>query len=485
MKKLLLLLMVGFMAMAATVAMAQSSARLDGMSQDARLVEDYSLIFPYANKVVQYKNTVDSRLGVAGVADNWYGVLDGKHEKIGVLGIYVYRPWDMGTWLTTVTSLGGANLGYAGGTSSAMVANILTPENKLDLLWGKDMSGGTLGVWINYGDNKPTANNTDTTYTDGNADDAHTNATNVNTASVIGIGLAYGKADLGPFSEADFHASYQTGSFERSVDSTSYSAAGAKTAADTSSVKSDGISRIMVGALLQHDMDENNNLRVFIDATLGTLDAVLAEQFDGNGDGSITSNAADRKGDVTAKNSATDITLGLGCNHKVNDGAALISGGLKVNISSSSAEITGTQQNGGVATATLLAYGTDKSEASNMSVPVYLSVEGKLLKWLTLRTGVSKALFAANKTTATNYLDPNATVTANTDTSVTETKSTVTGALTYNSGLSVAYKNWTLDGVIAAGTMEAKLRSGDAGAGLLYAPGTVVTLTTLDLRYKF
>jgi len=485
MKKLLLLLMVGFMAMAATVAMAQSSARLDGMSQDARLVEDYSLIFPYANKVVQYKNTVDSRLAGATAVDNWFGVLDGKHEAIGVLGVYVYRPWDMGTWLTTVTSLGGANLGYAGGTSSGMVANILTPENKLDLLWGKDLSAGTLGIWINYGNNKPAVNNTESTTTDGDADTGRTNATNVNTASVIGVGLAFGKADLGPFSEANFHASYQTGSFERSIDSVTYSAAGVKTAGDTSSVKSDGISRIMVGVLLQHDMDADNSLRVFADASLGSLDAVLAEQFDGNGSGSIVDNAADRKGDVSTKNSSTDISLGLGCNHKVNEGAALVSAGLMVLLNSTSAEITGTSQNAGVATATILGYATDKSESSNMTVPVYLSVESKLLKWLSLRTGVNKALYSANKTTTTNNTDNNATNTATTDVTEVVTTSTVMGALTYNAGLSFNFKNWTLDGVITAGALEQKLRSGDAGAGLLYAGTPLVTLTTLDLRYKF
>ena len=61
MKKSLLFLLMGLMAFGGVVK-SMASTRLDGMSSDPRLVEDYDLIWLYPNKVLDYKGTADFRM---------------------------------------------------------------------------------------------------------------------------------------------------------------------------------------------------------------------------------------------------------------------------------------------------------------------------------------------------------------------------------------------------------------------------------------
>ena len=131
----------------------------------------------------------------------------------------------------------------------------------------------------------------------------------------------------GAFRHVNFHAGYSLGIFQNG------------------SVSDNGIFSLSVGALLQHDMSPDDNLRFFTDFGL------------------------DQYADTTGTNFSHALgTLGFGFNHEVHDGKGLLSTGLVVN------------DMGG-------------SGLSNWSLGWNGSVEASLTGWLVLRVGLFKILF--------------------------------------------------------------------------------------------
>src|SRR5690349_19857828 len=124
MKKFCLFIFLGTLVLG-TAMKALADSRLDGMSADARAVEDMDLIWLYPNKALQYKNTVDIRLTNSdsgyystwnGDYNEWGGILKDAGD-IGVLGVYSGRPqienWDAGYSDTYMYQTFGPNqLGY-------------------------------------------------------------------------------------------------------------------------------------------------------------------------------------------------------------------------------------------------------------------------------------------------------------------------------------------------------------------------------------
>jgi len=162
MKKCLLMLLAGFMALGASVK-ANASARLDGMGANVYAVEDLDMVFVYPNTTLEYSNIANIR-GLE--AANQYGGLILKDDAIGGMGLFTNMP-------------------VIGQSDPAA-----TP-NRFNLMWGNNFSGTTFGVALNYSATSWDSNNT------------YNRDMGIN----VGVGLT---ADT--FSQIDIHASYDTGS---------------------------------------------------------------------------------------------------------------------------------------------------------------------------------------------------------------------------------------------------------------------------------
>lgn len=164
MKKCLLMLLAGFMALGASMK-ANASARLDGMGANVYGVEDLDMVFVYPNKTLEYSNIANIR-GLIPAGGAAYGGLILKDDAIGGMGLYTNMP-------------------VAGQADAAA-----TP-NRFNLMWGNNFSGTTFGVALNYSATSWDSNNT------------------YNRDMGINVGVGF-TADT--FSQIDIHASYDTGS---------------------------------------------------------------------------------------------------------------------------------------------------------------------------------------------------------------------------------------------------------------------------------
>ncbi len=452
MKKALMMMFAFIMALGANLALA--SSRTDAMSADPNVVEDYDLIFTFPNKVLEYKNTSDFRLGslTGGNAtqDDWSGVLDGKHEAVGVVGLYLHRPmgilqnWN-GKAYNAVLSTAFNDFGFDtfhGAVNGLDNGVINDPTPLFELFWGKSFSSLDLGVKVNYASNsqKNTIDNTtpaDTrVYTD--------------KVSALGLQAGVGLKNLGPFSQANFSAGIEIGSIDLEQTDT-------VTNTFAASLKNDSVNDINVNALLQHDMGENDNLRVFANAEFGTFGIKIADAGSPNGDS------------VAAKTTSDNINVGLGCNHKVNDGAGLVSAGLKLNVASAKDTASGVLN--GVADTADFADLTEETRSSIL-IPAFLSTEAKVASWLTLRAGASYYLFGTG-TRKDTYTGGSQ-----------ELKNSVGGNVSFNTGFGINWKNWELDTVLDTNVLENNIGSVQPGRGLLFG-GNTLTVASADLRYKF
>jgi hypothetical protein len=477
MKKLLLLMLSFFVALG--VGLANASSRSDAMSADINVVEDYDLIFTFPNKVIDYKNIVDLRLNSlsTGSSDDWGGILDGKFESIGVIGVYVHRSNDD---LTNGYSWSDVNYQndalYAvyqnqstHGFATAVRHNMKTPNPLFDLFWGKTFSNLNVGVKVNYADSR---DNYTGKYSDNVPEDTST-YTDKNYSRAFGIQAGVGMKDLGPFQEANFAAGYSVGTWNDSaVDTYTNGYVG-----DNYEYKSDGIHAINLNANLRHDIDEANDLKLFANAKFANFGvkgtdwrySLIADQY-------------------AAKTKGTVLNAGFGVNHKVNEGVGLVSAGLKFNLqkytNTASASHDGVDVNASmVANNDLL-----KQEFTVMDVPLFMSVEAKVKSWLTLRAGASYYLYTKVITKDTygmgstdEYYSSNSTYS---DYSGNMETMLNTGSINFNTGFGLNWKNWVLDCVLDTDVMENNVGSFQPGRGIFFS-GNTVTVLYADLKYKF
>jgi hypothetical protein len=363
MKKGLLLLLAGLMAFGVAVQSMAGGSRLGGMAADARIVEDLNLVINngYANKALEYGNILDVRLVTAGLGDEWGGLFV-KDEAIGVIGVYVNNP-------------------AAASLNTALPAGGTDP---LQLFWAKSFQGANFGVELFY---------------DGAGSDQNNNRDfGVN----AGLGLDGGET----FSQVNLHAGFETAS---------------NTTNNTSAANAP--SRIIAGALLQKDMDSNNNMRLFGDF------AFLSN---------ATSGLVGAASSFAATTSEIDVQVGAGWNRKVNGGKGLLSTGAIIgyyNVSVGSASV------------------------ADYTLDWHASVEAQIASWLTARTGVMKRIYQGN----------------------TFVKSVP--VLTFATGASVNFENFTLDLNVNPGSFQTALNP-NPGSGIFYN-GPIVTVASADMSYKF
>jgi len=472
------MLLLSLLMVLGTGLTAKASSRSDAMSADINVVEDYDLIFTYPNKVLEYKNTVDYRLEslTAGTSDDWAGVLDGKHEKIGVVGVYLHR-FDAAPFMGYgYNALGGLSYpldvmanNYTDtyhGVADTMLNDIPNVNPLFDLFWGKEMGKLGVGVKVSYADSKMGM-------TEGEDYSAFNGPVNsgkmVDRAYQADLQIGVGMKDLGPFQEANFSAGYLKGIVEMSqsqvtADHLADDAAGVW-------VRDNGIYSVNANINLKHELSANDNLKVFANYRLNNFGLRGVDNWDLI-NGTATTREADR---VATRIRGYHVDLGLGCNHTVNEGDGLVSAGLKAqlwkNKNDASMYVDGVdfvsidRSNG---------YGDLVADIkmSTFALPVFVSVEAKVKSWLTLRAGASYYLFQ-------NW---------NMQVDGTHEGMAISGSfpsnITFNTGFGLSWKNWVLDGVLDTDDLEDRISRVQPGRGIMFN-GSLVHVAKADLKYKF
>jgi hypothetical protein len=454
MKKLLLLMLSFFMALGA--GLANASSRSDAMSADINVVEDYDLIFTYPNKVIDYKNTVDFRMQNpgAGTANDWAGILDGKFEKIGVIGVYMsrYTMVAPGSYQAAATD---NQVWISNNFATAHPVTVLTPKPVVDLFWGKTFDKLNIGVQLSYADSKSNTTTTTAAYTDVVAVPATSEQT-IDYARQLGLRVGVGMKDLGPFQEANFAAGYAVKKFEVS-DISSPNPGG------NGSLTDDGAYTLDLNADLRHDLGENDNLKVFA--------SFVSDAFGLKG----FQQSTPQNNTGTLKTTNMDLGLGVGVNHSVAEGAGLVAGGVKAEMATRK-DTGDTINNNGVdyLGAAKAAFTNDLQEekTTTLSLPVFISVEAKVKSWLTLRAGAKYFLYDNSHVTDTYTL------------ATDEIYSSVANTFSFSTGFGMNWKNWVLDGVLSTDQLENSINRVRPGAGVFFN-GTMATVAKADLKYKF
>jgi len=474
------MLLLSLLMVLGTGLTAKASSRTDAMSADLNVVEDYDLIFTYPNKVLEYKNTVDFRLenldGVTSTADDWGGVLDGKHEKIGVVGVYLHR-FDSAAFLGfTYNELGGFSLPLQslynsyGDTNHGLgneILNDIPSVNPLfDLFWGKEMGKLGVGVKVSYADSKQSMTmGEDYSAVHGTV----ASGKMVDRAFQADVQVGLGMKDLGPFQEANFAVGYLMGKVEMAQ-----SRVTADHLADDAYgwwIRDNGIYSVNANVNLKHELGANDNMKVFGTYRLNSFGLKGVDDYD-----LIYGTTATREADRVATHlRGYHAELGLGCNHTVNEGDGLVSAGVKAQVwkhkNDASMFVNGVDyvsQDRTTGAGDIVA----DLKISTFALPVFVSVEAKVKSWLTLRAGASYFLFQ------------------NTNVQVDGTAQGMTFSgsmpsnITFNTGFGLNWKNWVLDGVLDTNDLENRIASVQPGRGLFF-DGNVVTVMKADLKYKF
>jgi hypothetical protein len=287
-KKLFLAFMMFFLsfgigtgALAAMLGLS-GDARLDSLSADVREVEDPDLIWLYPNKVLEYKNSIDFRLGnlSGGGTHEWAGFLMDTGDGFGVLGAYVNRPnfeYKPASNITYGNIASGyywfpvGAQGYFGSDYDNNYSN-----NMLDLFWAKPIGGADLGLHFNYGETFSAVQSEN-----------------------FGLSAGLGFANAGIFSEGNIHADLLVNKVTDGV------------------IKDNGVYTILFGTLWQAGLDADNNVRLFGDMSQNQCKL----------------NPADT--------SITLVNLGGSLNHKIGGGKSLISTGLILDYAGGSDNVSG------------------------------------------------------------------------------------------------------------------------------------------------
>jgi len=333
MKKILLLVLVCFMALVPLTASA--SVRTEGMGVLPQQVDDLDLIWLFPQKIDEY-SLVDYRMEYLGPTDEWGGIIH-KDPYIGNWGLYVGRPFNgapqinpedhmyiaalfgsiidgMNTWETRLNAMD--DVGALGKPWWNALEN--DPENKLDLFKSFAVGDGVLGVRLNYASQK---NNGQFEYSENvtstAVDYSGVYEDGVQKSSVIGIDLGYGMKDLGPFNALDLGLGYWMGSIDEEDNDYQLNTAGtAYVAEQQEKLEGDGINEIVFNARAVKEASENTN----IVTNLGFRTSKLAVKYTNNHfnpDGSAVT-AVGESELSTAEHKNTFVGLGINCNHKVN-----------------------------------------------------------------------------------------------------------------------------------------------------------------------
>ena len=476
MKKNLFLLFLILMAWS-IARQSMADARLDAMSSDPRITDDLDIIWMYPNEILQYKDTADFRLnnsnGYSNFGDGvgeWGGFTKDLSEigLEGVMAVYLNRPFVPGTadfpfeywmptggtgaWETTSVFLYQApDKPTINGVAASGAATIggLTPNNKIDLFWADTFGEGlNIGLHLNYGNNQPnTPSNAVTTTADNSL-----NGNNTDTSSVLGAELGVGLS-AGFFNKVDLHVGYSIGNY---TNVQTYSNSGVTTINNASN--DNGIYTLSSGALLQHDFNPDNSLRIFGDwysNQFANSDLVKLSTIGNFNDVNATNYMASNKYNLTLT------MFGLSETHKFDKQKSLISSGLLFSYWSSKQTASETDKPSGATSST--SYG-EENDVNILSANWNIGLEAQLADWLIFRAGIEKFIFD-NTQTKNIVIDPPAPATTVT---TTGDSSDPLDGVVFSTGFGINLDKWDLDLVASAGSLETSLQNIAPGNGIFF-----------------
>lgn len=489
-----------FLAALVLTSRTQADSRLDAMSSDPRVTEDGDITWMYPNQLLNYKDRVDFRLNnSSGSFGNgtgeWGGVTKDLSEMglgEGALSVYLNRPFAptfgvypiqywlptgaTAFWKTTESFIYQAPdapttagvWGTGGGAAGVSNIGAVTPNNRFDVLWASPMGGFDLGVKFDYGDNQPNSPQNSVTTTANNG----LSTRNVNTAQTLGLDLGVGlKSNF--FSQVNFHLGGALGSFQDAQDLSN------GPTISNNGGKDDGIYTVTAGALLQHDFNPDDNLRVFADWNLSQFAAEDTIQVSQTG--SYTASTATNYSAST--NYALMVaTLGFGGNHKFSGGKSLLTSGFLVSFWSAKQTADENDKPQGQ---TASANYSSEQDLTTWDLAWNTGLEARLTNWLTVRAGIEKSLVnnTDTKLTTTNPSSATQTVETTGDGSLNPT------GVQFHMGLGVNVEDWTLNTVISAQGFEQTIGNVQPGNGIFFdnhsgtGVGPIVTVLQADLTH--
>lgn len=510
MKKALMILFGG--ALLLGPAAASADVRDMGMGIRAEQGNGVDNVFDWPHLISNF-NMYDHRMGFdPSNFDDWGGIIR-EDDYIGRWGLYYDRPVgnQFGTtgfhfvdamfngvfdgsmsWSSLLTGTPPNDVLTSTTDGGAITADfdpvgfnlgtINTPERNFDFLKAFPGPGaGTLGVRVEYGQDKQTDLTSSNTEADTPAADDVINGADTDTASLLGVALSYGQDAAGPFDHVDVGLGYTTGSFEIKNQSTEQDGTGNY----DNILESDGISSIRLKARGVKNSSENTAWFFNAAVRLDKLAGKETWRSDVTNDGDTTD--ASEMQNRTSEYKDTNIMLGVNANQTVNDGKGLVVAGLGI------VHDKMTRKQSGVANADssstvdqLLANSQDEWEQSYLGLWGNIGVEGKLTSWLTLRSGVSKSLYSTQTTKVTEKDDLAPGGTSFEDTRVVENKIDPNENLTVTAGVGVEVGNWSADLLLASGDLHDFLTFPSPGDGVFFSDnGAIIQFAALDLRYHF
>jgi len=549
MKKVLLLLLVCFMALGATKAMADSRTDALGLTAGQQ-VDDLDSIWMFPQDAGSFGNVVDFRLGNpngASVSQDWGGIIHKDFDEIGYIGVYYNRPMNDqylapnrpvgnsngifnsgNTWAAQIlpgnsgntgagNQFNGANFStfpYAG--MSAVLGGqtdfqfgdfnsyaVADPQNKLDLFWSKDFTDVVIGAHFNYAsqtgmDNGGVGNGAADILPAGTPNgDTHSKYNS--SSSVLGLDLGLTFKELVTNTSLALDLGYSIGSVNYSDSETAdYITAGTQTTFLNETVKDNNISELRVNALLKNKMNDTTTGRIYANARLDNLGFKAVDQVDDNSDGSFTDQARETfNGSSTYTD--TNVNLGLACDHSVADGKAKVIASVGAIYDSRKWTFTAFTNAAGSATVDQIRRGSgDSVTADILQVPFNVAIEAPIFEWLTARMGASNDLFHNGniKVIAHHTINPAGTAFEEVDTANNSYDWYQFIDLSY--GLSVKSGNWTMDLQLDPNKLLTAAQRLEPGSGLLYGsndssthsnisgPGQLfATIMQADVRYAF
>lgn len=500
MKKLLLLLLIGFMAVA---PMASASIRTDGMGIMPQQAEDLDLIWLFPQKVTEY-SVVDYRMEYLGDTDEWGGIIH-NDPYLGHWGLYVARPFNNmddynstgypyiaargGSILTGRMSWGDRLSLFDSGSGPAsmigMMLDIVQPQNKIDLFKAFEAGNGTLGLHINYAAAGGSGSLTDNEGDASGPEPGDMVSVEMKLKTrVIGLDLGYSISDLGPFKTFDMAAGYSMGTVDGEMLANIQNAADTGTfTPEVGTLEGDGISEIRLNLRGVKEASEDTDVLVNLNARMSKLAVnMIEEDMDGNevlgdNDGEVWMYSTEYKN--------TFAELGLACNHSVNNGMAKVVAGLNFTYSKSAYTFGEFYNLAPSTVADQIDNGAGSTEMTQSFLGVWanVGVEANLLKWLQFRAGMSKDLIGNWKMT---YNEPYSLI-ANAYESSEEFEMSMTpmsSAALLTFGVGVNYKNWNIDLLLTKYGIENFLSDGNFGEGLLYSGDVVGDIVKGQIKYN-
>ncbi len=424
MKKGFLFLMMGLMVWGFSLK-ALADTRVDSMSMDVREINDIDLIWIYPNMVMDYKNTVDFRLGnlTGGGTSEWGGAIVGMSDNLGVWGVYVNRPKvqyndAMNLFITPLplmtsywSSLGSYFFG------STPIFGPGTTNNAIDAFYANKFGDVNLGGRITYDEDfltniggGPFGNNIQ--------------------SENWGFSLGAGLTDWAGFKQANFHVDYDVNFF--TSDRYPYFLG------TIPAVENQGVQSLRLGTLMDYTVAKDTNLRLFGDVKFDEYKWVFW--------------FAPIELDYEQKN----IDLGAAFNQTVFDGKATLTSGLILDY-----------------------YGAKELDITNGQVQDSwdalwnLGAEAEVSDWLTLRTGVEFPLFARDW--GAIFIPGNGNFYFNNQNIDT---------VAFSTGAGINFENLTLDLKVNVSSLDNAINNVNPGQGLFTA-GNMLTVGEADLKYKF